>query len=400
MDYKGLAQKYGTPLYIYDFNHIKERYNELKNAFSGRKSLVCYAVKANSNLSILRHLANLGAGFDCVSIGEVKRALMAGAKPYQVIFSGVGKSDDEIKTALNSDILMLNLESEAELDRVCAIAKELNKTARISIRINPDVDAKTHPYISTGLNENKFGVDVMSAKKMYLKAKNSAHIEPVGVHFHIGSQITEISSIIDAANIVAKVVSELKALEIDIKFFDVGGGVGIVYDDEQNVSLYDYAQGILVALKGLDVTIVCEPGRFIVGNAGVLLSSVLYEKFNKNRRFVVVDAAMNDLIRPSLYDAHHGVEFLGKNEQISPCDIVGPICESGDFLAKNLNLPKCQSGDLILIKSAGAYGFSMSSNYNTRPRAAEVGVEDGKDRLIRRREKFEDLIALETEFLN
>ncbi|MDL0088745.1 diaminopimelate decarboxylase [Campylobacter gastrosuis] len=400
MDYKGLAQKYGTPLYIYDFNHIKERYNELKNAFSGRKSLVCYAVKANSNLSILRHLANLGAGFDCVSIGEVKRALMAGAKPYQVIFSGVGKSDDEIKTALNSNILMLNLESEAELDRVCAIAKELNKTARISIRINPDVDAKTHPYISTGLNENKFGVDVMSAKKMYLKAKNSAHIEPVGVHFHIGSQITEISSIIEAANIVAKVVSELKALEIDIKFFDVGGGVGIVYDDEQNVSLYDYAQGILAALKGLDVTIVCEPGRFIVGNAGVLLSSVLYEKFNKNRRFVVVDAAMNDLIRPSLYDAHHGVEFLGKNEQISPCDIVGPICESGDFLAKNLNLPKCQSGDLILIKSAGAYGFSMSSNYNTRPRAAEIGIEDGKDRLIRRREKFEDLIALETEFLN
>lgn len=400
MDYKGLAQKYGTPLYIYDFNHIKERYNELKNAFSGRKSLVCYAVKANSNLSILRHLANLGAGFDCVSIGEVKRALMAGAKPYQVIFSGVGKSDDEIKTALNSDILMLNLESEAELDRVETIAKELNKTARISIRINPDVDAKTHPYISTGLNENKFGVDVMSAKKMYLKAKNSAHIEPVGVHFHIGSQITEISSIIEAANIVAKVVSELKALEIDIKFFDVGGGVGIVYDDEKNVSLYDYAQGILAALKGLDVTIVCEPGRFIVGNAGVLLSSVLYEKFNKNRRFVVVDAAMNDLIRPSLYDAHHGVEFLGKSTEISPCDIVGPICESGDFLAKNLNLPKCQSGDLILIKSAGAYGFSMSSNYNTRPRAAEIGIEDGKDRLIRRREKFEDLIALETEFLN
>lgn len=400
MDYKGLAQKYGTPLYIYDFDNIKERYIELKNAFNGRKSLVCYAVKANSNLSVLRHLANLGAGFDCVSIGEVKRALMAGAKPYQIIFSGVGKSDDEIKTALQSEILMINLESEAELDRVEAIAKELNKTARISIRINPDVDAKTHPYISTGLNENKFGVDVISAKKMYLKAKNSAHIEPVGVHFHIGSQITEISSIIDAANIVAKVVRELKALEIDIKFFDVGGGVGIVYNDEKNVSLYDYAQGILSALNGLDLTIVCEPGRFIVGNAGVLLSSVLYEKFNKNRRFVVVDAAMNDLIRPSLYDAHHGVEFLGKNAEKSLCDVVGPICESGDFLAKNIQLPTCKSGDLILIKSAGAYGFSMSSNYNTRPRAAEIGVEDGKDRLIRRREKFEDLIALEMDFLN
>ncbi|WP_169776821.1 diaminopimelate decarboxylase [Campylobacter mucosalis] len=399
MDYRNLAKKYGTPLYVYDFNHISTQYTQLKSAFSGRKSLVCYAVKANSNLSILKHLANLGAGFDCVSIGEVKRALMAGAKPYQIIFSGVGKSDDEIKTALQSEILMINLESEAELDRVEAIAKELNKTARISIRINPDVDAKTHPYISTGLNENKFGVDIVTAKKMYLKAKNSAHIEPVGVHFHIGSQLTDTQPIIDAAKIVSKILSELKSLEIDIKFFDIGGGVGITYQDEEAVNLYNYAQGILAALNGQDVTIVCEPGRFIVGNSGVLITSVLYEKFNKNKRFVVVDAAMNDLIRPSLYDAHHGVEFVGEDEQISPCDIVGPICESGDFLAKNIQLPTCKSGDLLVVKSAGAYGFSMSSNYNTRVRAAEVGVEDGKDRLIRRRETFEDLVAFETEFL-
>lgn len=399
MDYRNLAKKYGTPLYVYDFNHISTQYTQLKSAFSGRKSLVCYAVKANSNLSILKHLANLGAGFDCVSIGEVKRALMAGAKPYQIIFSGVGKSDDEIKIALQSEILMINLESEAELDRVEAIAKELNKTARISIRINPDVDAKTHPYISTGLNENKFGVDIVTAKKMYLKAKNSAHIEPVGVHFHIGSQLTDTQPIIDAAKIVSKILSELKSLEIDIKFFDIGGGVGITYQDEEAVNLYNYAQGILAALNGQDVTIVCEPGRFIVGNSGVLITSVLYEKFNKNKRFVVVDAAMNDLIRPSLYDAHHGVEFVGENEQNSTCDIVGPICESGDFLAKNIQLPTCKSGDLLVVKSAGAYGFSMSSNYNTRVRAAEVGVEDGKDRLIRRRETFEDLVAFETEFL-
>ena len=399
MDFKELASKYKTPLYIYDFNYIKERYEALKNAFYARKSLVCYAVKANSNLSVLKFLADLGAGFDCVSIGEVKRALLAGAKRYQIIFSGVGKSDEELKEALENEILLINVESFAELLRLEEIAKGLNLKARISIRVNPGVDAKTHPYISTGLNENKFGVDAVTAKKMYIHAKASEFLEPTGIHFHIGSQLTSLSPIIDAAKIVSELLRELRALEIDIKFFDVGGGLGIIYNDEKEINLYDYAQGILGALKGQDVTIVCEPGRFIVGNAGYFVASVLYEKFNGKKRFVITDGAMNDLIRPSLYGAHHKIFAYGKDENLSPCDVVGPVCESGDFLAKDIELPECASGDLVVVKGAGAYGFSMSSNYNTRNRAAEVCVLDGKDRLIRRRESFEDVVAPEIEFL-
>ncbi|MBF0901507.1 diaminopimelate decarboxylase [Campylobacter concisus] len=399
MDFKELASKYKTPLYVYDFNYIKERYEALKNAFYARKSLVCYAVKANSNLSVLKFLADLGAGFDCVSIGEVKRALLAGAKRYQIIFSGVGKSDEELKEALENEILLINVESFAELLRLEEIAKGLNLKARISIRVNPGVDAKTHPYISTGLNENKFGVDAVTAKKMYIHAKASEFLEPTGIHFHIGSQLTSLSPIIDAAKIVSELLRELRALEIDIKFFDVGGGLGIIYNDEKEINLYDYAQGILGALKGQDVTIVCEPGRFIVGNAGYFVASVLYEKFNGKKRFVITDGAMNDLIRPSLYGAHHKIFAYGKDENLSPCDVVGPVCESGDFLAKDIELPECASGDLVVVKGAGAYGFSMSSNYNTRNRAAEVCVLDGKDRLIRRRESFEDVVAPEIEFL-
>lgn len=399
MDFKELASKYKTPLYVYDFNYIKERYEALKNAFYARKSLVCYAVKANSNLSVLKFLADLGAGFDCVSIGEVKRALLAGAKRYQIIFSGVGKSDEELKEALENEILLINVESFAELLRLENIAKELNLKARISIRVNPGVDAKTHPYISTGLNENKFGVDAQTAKKMYIHAKASEFLEPTGIHFHIGSQLTSLSPIIDAAKIVSELLRELRALEIDIKFFDVGGGLGIIYNDEKEINLYDYAQGILGALKGQDVTIVCEPGRFIVGNAGYFVASVLYEKFNGKKRFVITDGAMNDLIRPSLYGAHHKIFAYGKDENLGTCDVVGPVCESGDFLAKDIELPECKSGDIIVVKGAGAYGFSMSSNYNTRNRAAEVCVLDGKDRLIRRRESFEDVVALEREFL-
>ena len=399
MDFKELASKYKTPLYVYDFNYIKERYEALKNAFYARKSLVCYAVKANSNLSVLKFLADLGAGFDCVSIGEVKRALLAGAKRYQIIFSGVGKSDEELKEALENEILLINVESFAELLRLEEIAKGLNLKARISIRVNPGVDAKTHPYISTGLNENKFGVDAQTAKKMYIHAKASEFLEPTGIHFHIGSQLTSLSPIIDAAKIVSELLRELRALEIDIKFFDVGGGLGIIYNDEKEINLYDYAQGILGALKGQDVTIVCEPGRFIVGNAGYFVASVLYEKFNGKKRFVITDGAMNDLIRPSLYGAHHKIFAYGKDENLSPCDVVGPVCESGDFLAKDIELPECASGDLVVVKGAGAYGFSMSSNYNTRNRAAEVCVLDGKDRLIRRRESFEDVVAPEIEFL-
>nr|WP_315082850.1 diaminopimelate decarboxylase [uncultured Campylobacter sp.] len=477
MDYSSLACKYGTPLYVYDFNEIQKNFIALKEAFVARKLLVCFAIKANSNLSVLKFLSDLGSGFDCVSIGELRRALYIGAKSYKIIFSGVGKQDSELEFALKSDILLINLESEAEMLRLERIAQNLNKPARISIRVNPNVDAKTHPYISTGLSENKFGVSIETARKMYIYAKKSKFLNPVGIHFHIGSQLTDISPICDAAKIVSDLLRELRALEIDIKFFDVGGGIGIRYEDEKQIVLYDYAQGILKSLSGLDVTIVCEPGRFIAGAAGVFLTRVLYEKQNCGKRFVIVDGAMNDLIRPSLYGAHHKIELVSERnsacescasqgdtenstaqnsthskafgieaksasedfapqnstpqngvsqslqgnfapqnsynlssavdnsapqssaESLSLCDVVGPICESGDFLAKGVSLPSLQSGDLLAIKSAGAYGFSMSSNYNTRCRAAEVAVYDGQDRLIRRRESFDELIALEKDLV-
>ena len=403
IDYNALRADFDTPLYIYDFDMIKARYKAIKDQFIAHKSLICYALKANSNLSILKLLASQGAGFDCVSIGEVRRALLAGAKPYKINFSGVGKRQSEIKQAINFGILMLNAESPAELESIEQIAKELNKIVNISIRINPNIDAKTHPYISTGLNENKFGVSIDQARIMYLNAQKSAHLNPIGVHFHIGSQLCDIKPIIEAANIVSDFTSELIAAGIEIKFFDVGGGLGVRYDNEIEPDLYEYAQGILGALKGKDLTILCELGRYIVANAGELLTSVLYEKQSQNgKRFVIVDGAMNDLIRPSLYSAHHGVGLASiqrPNENFSTTDIVGPICESGDFLAKNISLPQLQSGDLLLIKSAGAYGFSMASNYNTRPRCAQIAIEDGKVRQIGKKESFEDLIQNEKEFL-
>ncbi|MCV3442533.1 diaminopimelate decarboxylase [Campylobacter sp. IFREMER_LSEM_CL1097] len=399
MDYLKLAKEYNTPFYIYDFDKIKERFTMLKDAFKARKSQIFYAVKANSNLSVLKLLASLDSGFDCVSAGEIYRALKAGAKNYKIIFSGVGKSADELKYALEQNILYVNLESYEEMLLLEQIAKENQKIARISIRVNPNVDAKTHPYISTGLHENKFGVDIESAKKMYLYAKNSQFLEPVGVHFHIGSQILDISSIHEASAIVAKLVKELLALKINIKFFDIGGGLGVCYKDEQEPNLYDYAQGILASLQGLDVCIGMEPGRFLVANAGEFVTKVLYEKFNDKKRFVIIDGAMNDLLRPSLYSAYHEIKLLSENKEESLCDIVGGVCESGDFLAKDRKLAKTKAGDLIIVKSAGAYGFSMSSNYNTRNRVCELACENGKVRMIRKRESYEDQIALELDFL-
>ncbi|MEA1914679.1 MAG: diaminopimelate decarboxylase [Campylobacterota bacterium] len=401
INYQELANKYQTPYYVYDFDHITQQYTTLKDAFKARKSMISYAVKANSNLSVLQHLANLGSGADCVSIGEVKRALKAGVQRYKIIFSGVGKTDDEITEALKLDILMINIESLAELDRVEAMAKKLDVQARISVRINPDVDPKTHPYIATGLHENKFGVDVDTAKRIYIIAKNSAHLDPIGIHLHIGSQLTELEPIKEAVNIMADLVRNIKsALKVELKFFDVGGGIGIKYDDETLIDPHEYAQTILDALFGLDITVLCEPGRYIVGNSGTLITKVLYEKTNGEKRFVIVDAAMNDLIRPALYGASHRIEVLNNDSQCSDCNLVGPICESGDFFAKNINLPLTKHNDLVAIHSAGAYAFTMSSNYNTRNKVAEIALEEGKDRLIRKRDTFEDQIANEVEFLN
>ena len=395
IEIKKLVEAYNTPLYVYDFNSISNRYNELKDAFSGKKSLVAYAVKSNSNLAVIRHLANLGAGADCVSIGEVRRALKAGVNKYKIIFSGVGKQDNEIREALQEDILLINLESEAELKRVEMIAQELGLEARISIRVNPNVDPKTHPYISTGLHENKFGVSLDDAKRMYIYAKKSEHLNPVGIHFHIGSQLTELAPIKEACEIVADLVRSLSAIGIDIKFFDVGGGIGVVYDDEVTINPADYAAAIISQIKELDVTILSEPGRYMMANSGIFLTKVLYEKVNGHKRFVVVDGAMNDLLRPSLYNAYHKIEAVQKQGETSKADIVGPVCESGDFLGKDVELPIMEHNDILVVHSAGAYGFTMSSNYNTRGRAAEVAILDGESHLIRERETFEDQIRLE-----
>lgn len=401
--FKGLAKKYSTPLYVYDFNEITKKFNILKNAFIARKSLICYALKANSNLSILKHLASLGSGADCVSINEVKLALMAQIPKYKIIYSGVGKSDLEIKEALTHDILLINVESYEEMLVVEDVAKQLNKKARISIRVNPDVDAITHPYISTGLKENKFGVDIDSAKAMYIYAKNSKYLEPIGIHFHIGSQLLSLEPILESVKKIVKLIFALLALKIDIRFIDVGGGIGIRYDSEITIDINDYAKGIIAQLKGLDTTIICEPGRYLLGNAGYLLSKVLYEKQNNYKRFVIIDAAMNDLIRPSLYDAKHQIEHIqcNKNEssnnsiQTNKADIVGPVCESGDYIAKNIEIKRTKKDDLIVIYDVGAYGFSMSSNYNSRLRCAEVALIDNEDKLIRRREEFDDLLKCE-----
>ncbi len=401
MDFNALADRYGTPLYVYDFDAMHAQYEELKSAFRGRKSLISYAVKANSNLSVVKQFADLGAGADCVSIGEVRRAMMAGVPKYKVIFSGVGKRDDEIREAIERDILYINLESEAELGRVEMIARELGQVARISIRVNPNIDPKTHPYISTGLHDNKFGVEIDAAKRMYIRANASEWLDPVGIHFHIGSQLTELDPIREASEIVADLVRSLKAaIGIELKFFDIGGGLGIRYKDETTISPYDYAQAILSTLTGMDITVVCEPGRFLTANAGYFLTRVLYEKQNGAKRFVVVDGAMNDLIRPSLYRAYHRIAPADAHEGAeTPADIVGPVCESGDFLAKEYPLPLMAHNELLVVHSAGAYGFGMGSNYNTRGRAAEVAVEAGKDRLIRDRETFEDLVAPELKYL-
>lgn len=409
-----LARQYGTPTYIYDFDKIAKNVESLKVAFNARKSLLCYALKANSNLSILKHLASLDCGGDCVSINEVKRALKAGIPKYKIIYSGVGKSDSDIKEALELDILFLNLESIEEMLRIEKIAKSLDKVARISVRVNPNIDAKTHPYISTGLQENKFGIDLENAKKIFIYAKNSPHLQPIAVHFHIGSQLLELSPIIESTRKIVSLIKGLLALKIDLKFIDVGGGLGIAYNDEKIIDLNDYAQGILGELSGLDLTIICELGRRIVGDCGILVSKVLYEKQNEFKRFCIIDAAMNDLIRPSLYNAKHKIKLISQDSNEkgeipeifktstplhSTADIVGPICESGDYLAKNIPLPQTQNGDIIAIMDAGAYGFSMSSNYNSRLKPAEVAFQNGKSWLIRKRETFIESLQNELECL-
>lgn len=395
---KKLAEEFGTPLYVYSGKTILRHYKAFDGSFSSHKHLVCYSIKANSNTAILAMLAKQGCGFDIVSKGELYRALKAGANPSKIVFSGVGKSEEEIEMALAVGILMFNIESEAELYAVNSVAERMNKKAPIAFRINPDVNPLTHPYISTGLKKNKFGVPYEEAFDLYQKAKKLANIDIVGIDCHIGSQITQLSPFIEAVEKVKILIDKIEHSGIEIKYIDLGGGLGISYKDEEPPHPNEYGEAIIRLFEGVDKTLIFEPGRVIVGNAGVLLTKVLYLKENSGKKFVIVDAAMNDLARPALYGSYHTIIPVLRKDEITGvnCDVVGPICESTDYFARDRVISKPEKDDLFCIMSAGAYGFSMASNYNSRPRAAEVLVFDDKYFLIRERDSMESLIASES----
>lgn len=392
-----LAEQYGTPLFVYSRATLERHWHAFDSALAGHDHLVCYAVKANSNIAVLNLLARLGSGFDIVSSGELQRVLKAGGEPSRIVFSGVGKLADEIEAALEANILCFNVESEAELDRINQIAGQMNKVARVSFRVNPDVDAKTHPYISTGLKENKFGVAFAQAEQVYLKASALTHIEIIGMDCHIGSQLTELSPYIDALDRLLALIERLHAQGIGISHLDLGGGLGIRYRDEEPPLPADWAGALQERLQSFDGTIVIEPGRAIAGNAGILVSRVNYLKHGSDKNFAVIDAAMNDLIRPSLYGAWQEIIRVQQAGTAAEklYDVVGAICESSDFLGKDRSL-SLEQNDLLAIRSSGAYAFGMASNYNTRTRAAEVMVDGDQHHCIREREQFTDLIRGES----
>ena len=392
-----LAEQYGTPLFVYSRATLERHWHAFDSAFEGHEHLVCYAVKANSSLAVLNLLARLGSGFDIVSGGELQRVLLAGGKPESIVFSGVGKLAHEIETALQLDILCFNVESEQELDRINEIAGRLKTTARISFRVNPDVDAKTHPYISTGLKDNKFGVPFANAEQVYLKASGLKNIEIIGMDCHIGSQLTELSPYIDAFDRLLELINRLRDQGINIHHLDLGGGLGIRYRDEEPPLPAEWASALRDRLKKFAGTVVIEPGRAIAGNAGILVSRVNYLKHGPDKNFAVVDAAMNDLIRPSLNGAWQEIIRVDQNSDASEkvYDVVGAICESSDFLGKDRALSLAQN-DLLAIRSSGAYAFGMASNYNTRVRAAEVMVDGDQHYCVRERESFDDLVRGES----
>ncbi len=394
-----VAREIGTPCYVYSYRALIDGYRALDDAFAGLPHLICYGMKANSNLAILRIFLNEGGGLDIVSGGELYRALRAGAEPQKVVFAGVGKSDEEIEAALHADILLFNVESPQELQAIETVAAKLGKRARVALRVNPDVDPKTHPYISTGLRQSKFGIPIQDARRIYRDMRSLRNIDPLAVHAHIGSQITQVAPFLESVSKIALLVNALRNDGFDIRYLDIGGGLGIRYKDEGPPLPTEYAHTLQPILKELGCTVLLEPGRFLVGNAGILVTKVLYTKANEAKKFLIVDGAMNDLIRPSLYNAYHEIVPIarpsnGRSEVT--LDVVGPICESGDFLAKERVLPWCQPGDLLAVQSAGAYGFVMASNYNSRPRAAEVLVKGDEFSIIRARETCEDLIRGET----
>lgn len=390
-----LAGKHGTPLYVYSHATIERHFKVIDSAFAHVPHTICFSVKANSNVAILRLLASLGGGMDIVSGGELVRARKAGVDPKKIVFSGVGKTPAEIEAALDADILFFNVEVEDELDLLDAIAKAKGKKAGITLRVNPDVDAKTHDYISTGKKANKFGISIARAKEVYAKAKKLSNVEILGVDCHIGSQLTSTGPFVEALGRVKDLVLALRKDGIETRYLDIGGGLGVTYKDEAPPSPEQYAQDILKVVGDLGVHLVLEPGRVIVANAGILVTKVLYRKENEGKHFVIVDGAMNDLVRPTLYGAWMAIDPVVKSKGTVIADVVGPICETGDFLAKDREVADVKQGDLLAVRSAGAYGFSMSSNYNTRPRAAEVLVRGGEAHLIRSRETVEELISRE-----
>ena len=394
-----IAERVGTPCYVYSRATLERHYRVFDEAFDDWPHHICFAVKANGNLAVLQVLERLGAGFDIVSGGELARVLAAGGRASDVVFSGVGKSSDEIAKALTAGVRILSIESGEELERVNAVALSLGSKAPIGIRINPDVDPNTHPYIATGLRENKFGVPAADAPALYRKANAMAGIEVAGIGCHIGSQLTEIAPFCDAVERVLDVVDTLAQDDIVLSHLDLGGGVGIRYSDETPPDPKDYVQAILAILKrrNCDLAVTLEPGRAIAGNAGVLLSSVEYIKSGPEKDFVIVDAAMNDLLRPALYQAWHEVVRAdrGPDREMLTCDVVGPVCETGDFIARDRQLAVAP-GDLVAVRSVGAYGFVMASNYNTRPRPAEVMVDGDQLHVVREREQTADLFSAET----
>jgi diaminopimelate decarboxylase len=389
---KDIISKVGTPTYIYSRQAFEQHWQAFDDAFKQYTHCVCYAVKANSNLAVLNVLAKKGSGFDIVSAGELARVIAAGGDAAKTVFSGVGKTQAEIKYALEQNIRCFNVESIPELSRINDVAAEMGVVAPISIRVNPDVDAQTHPYISTGLKENKFGIDIELAEEVYLQARDMEHLKLVGVDCHIGSQLTSVTPFVDALERVLLLIDKLAQHDIQLSHLDIGGGLGITYQDEEPPSPSEYAQALAPLLKGRDLEILLEPGRAIAGNAGILVTEIEFIKPTSEHNFAIVDAAMNDLLRPALYQSWQKIEEVEKRESAEKAvyDIVGPICETGDFLGKRRELA-IEQGDLLAIRSAGAYGFTMSSNYNSRPRAAEVMVDGEQFHVVRERETVESL---------
>ncbi|GAB6176745.1 diaminopimelate decarboxylase [Desulfobaculum senezii] len=391
-----LAKEYGTPLYVYSAATLRRHFKAYDSAFTSLRHMTCYSVKANSNLSVLKLLAEMGAGMDIVSGGELHRALAAGVDPQKIVYSGVGKRTAEIREALEANILMFNVESQQELERIGAVAQEMGKTARISVRINPDVDPKTHPYISTGMKKNKFGLDLETSLATYRRAKELPAVEAVGIDCHIGSQLTTVEPFLEALEKILNFYQQLCDMGLCIEYIDLGGGLGITYDEEEPPHPAEFGEALAKRLADLPITLILEPGRSIAGNAGILVTEVVYTKQTPSKHFVIVDAAMNDLVRPSLYGSFHRIaEVAPAGRPEEDVDVVGPICESGDFLARDRQLPRVESGEFLACFSAGAYGFTMSSNYNSRPRACEIIVDGQNVTVARRRETYEDLTALE-----